>query len=89
MKMEIANALWAQSGFQINPQFLKLSKEFYDAPVDNLDFNDPRKAADTINAWVDRKTHGKIPTIVARPDRNTRLILTDAVYFKGTLDVAV
>ncbi len=83
VKMEIANALWAQSGFQINPQFLQLSKEFYDAPVDNLDFNDPRKAADTINAWVDRKTHGKIPTIVQRPDRNTRLILTDAVYFKG------
>ena len=83
VKMEIANALWAQSGFRINPQFLKLSEEFYGAPVDNLDFNDPRKAADTINAWVDRETHGKIPTIVQRPDRNTRLILTDAVYFKG------
>ena len=82
--MEIANALWAQSGFQINPQFLKQSEEFYDAAVDNLDFqSDPRKAADTINAWVNRKTHGKIPTIVQRPDRNTRLILTDAVYFKG------
>ncbi len=84
VKMEIANALWAQSGFRINPQFLKQSEEFYDAAVDNLDFQgDPRNAADTINAWVNRKTHGKIPTIVQRPDRNTRLILTDAVYFKG------
>lgn len=84
VKMEIANALWAQSGFRINPQFLKQSEEFYDAAVENLDFrNDPGKAADTINAWVDRKTHRKIPTIVQRSDRSTGLILTDAVYFKG------
>jgi serine protease inhibitor len=84
VKMEIANALWAQSGFQINPQFLKLSADFYDAAVASLDFSqDPAKAADQINAWVKRETHGKIPTIVRRPDPNTRLILTDAVYFKG------
>ena len=84
VKMEIANALWAQSGFQINPQFLKLSADYYHAAVANLDFSqDPAKAADQINAWVNRETHGKIPTIVRRPDPNTRLILTDAVYFKG------
>jgi serine protease inhibitor len=29
------------------------------------------------------RTHGKIPTIIGEPDRATRLILTDASYFKG------
>lgn len=84
VKMEIANALWAQAGFRISPQFLELSRQFYDAPVESLDFQgNPRKAADIINAWVDRRTHGKIPAIVQRPDRSTKLILTNAVYFKG------
>jgi serpin B len=84
VRIEIANALWAQSGFPINPDFLKLSERFYEAAVDSLDFaQDPQKAADTINAWVNRKTRGKIPTIVHSADRTTRLIITDAVYFKG------
>lgn len=65
-------------------QFLKLSEEFYQASVDSLDFTqDPQKAAGTINGWVNRKTHGRIPTIISNADRNTRLIVTDAVYFKG------
>jgi serine protease inhibitor len=57
---------------------------FYAAPVESVDFStDPDRAAAKINAWVNRSTHGKIPTIVKSPDPNTRLILTDAVYFKG------
>ena len=84
VRMEIANALWTQSGFPISPDFLKLNEEFYGTSVDNLDFTqDPQRAADTINAWVNRKTHGKIPTIIRKADRLTRLIVTNAVYFKG------
>jgi serpin B len=84
VQMEIANALWTQADFPINPNFLKVSRDFYAAPAEGLDFErDPLKAADTINTWVNRNTHGKIPTIIARAERNTRLILTDAVYFKG------
>ncbi len=84
VQMEIANALWAQSGFSINPGFIRLSKSFYKATVDHVDFaHDPQRAADTINAWVDRKTHGKIPTIIRSPERTARLVITDAVYFKG------
>jgi len=84
VRMEIANALWAQSGFTINPEFLKLSRDSYNAPVESLDFEkEPQKAADTINAWVDKNTRGKIPKIIKRGDPMTRLMITDAVYFKG------
>ena len=84
VQMEIANALWAQSGFPINPAFLKLSRDSYGAPVESLDFEKaPQQAADTINAWVDKNTHGKIPKIIERGDPTTRLMITDAVYFKG------
>ncbi|MFZ0887058.1 MAG: serpin family protein [Candidatus Binataceae bacterium] len=84
VQMEIANALWVQWGFPINSDFLKLSQDSYDASAQSLDFaRNPREAADTINTWVDKNTGGKIPTIVARTDPNTRLVITDAVYFKG------
>ena len=82
--MEIANALWTQSGFPINPDFLNTSRQFYDAASEGLDFEGkPDQAVAAVNAWVNKNTHGRIPTIISRVDRKTRLILTDAVYFKG------
>lgn len=84
VQMENATALWAQAGFPINPGFLKVNHDFYKASVESLDFlTNPGGAAATINAWVSRSTHHKIPSIIKRLDRNTRLIVTDAVYFKG------
>lgn len=84
VQIESANGAWAQSGFSVNPAFLKVAHQFYDATVESVDFStNPQGAADTINAWVSRSTHGKIPTMVKSPNRLTGLILTDAIYFKG------
>ena len=33
-RIEVANALWTQSGFPINPDFLKLNRDYYDASVE-------------------------------------------------------
>jgi serine protease inhibitor len=83
-QLDGANALWVQSGFSINPAFLKVAHQFYAATVESVDFStNPDGAANTINEWVSRSTHGKIPTIVKSPDPSIRLILTDAIYFKG------
>jgi serine protease inhibitor len=88
VEMEIANALWAQSGFPIEAKFLKVNQDFFDAPVESLDFEKaPKESADAINAWVSKNTRGKIPEIITTPEPLTRLILTDAVYFKGTWTV--
>jgi serine protease inhibitor len=84
VQIECANGLWTQSGFPINPGLLKVAHDFYSAPVESVDFStNPDGAADTINAWVSRSTNGKIPTIIKSPSRLTRLVLIDAVYFKG------
>ena len=48
-----------------------------------LNFDDPG-AADTINAWVNEKTHGKIDSIVDKPiDPMLVMFLINAVCFKG------
>ena len=84
VQTEIANALWVQKDFPINPDFRTVCESFYDASAASLDFvGDPTGAAAAINSWVDKNTHHRIPVLVAgiRPD--TRPMLTDAVYFKG------
>ncbi len=81
---EIANALWVRKDFPINPDFRTVCQSFYEARAANLNFvGDPKGAAAEINSWVDKNTHHRIPSIVGEIDRATRLILTDAVHFKG------
>lgn len=83
-QIEIANALWAQTGFAVRPDFLKVNQDFYRASVHSLDFmGNPQGAANTINGWVNEQTHAKIPKIVDQVTPATVLVLTDAVYFKG------
>ncbi len=84
VQTEIANALWVQKDFPINPDFRTVCESFYDASAASLDFiGDPTGAAAAINSWVDRNTHHLIPVLVAAIRPDTRLMLTDAVYFKG------
>jgi serine protease inhibitor len=84
VQLQIANALWVESGFALSPTFVDHTQNFYDATARSLDFSgDPATAAAVINAWVNRNTRGKIPTIIDKLSQQTRLVLTDAVYFKG------
>lgn len=84
VQLQIANALWVKAGFALSASFVDQTRDYYDATAQSLDFyGDPESAVKAINAWVDHNTHGKIPTIVDNLSRQTRLVLTDAVYFKG------
>ncbi|NLE83109.1 MAG: serpin family protein [Chloroflexi bacterium] len=83
--LEIANALWAQRDGHIEQDFLDLLSENYASGMHTVDFAEAQEAADLINNWARENTNGKISEI-ASPDMfnlNTRLALTNAVYFKG------
>ena len=58
----------------------------FGADVTPLDFNSP-DAARTINAWVSRRTHGHIPTIV-NSVAGAEALITNAVYFKALWEQA-
>jgi serine protease inhibitor len=79
-----ANAVWYQPGELVKPDFLALNARYFDATVGPLDFADPH-SVDVINAWADKKTHGKIPRLADGmiDPVYTRLFLANAVYFKG------
>jgi serpin B len=85
-QLNVANALWAQQGYTFLDDFLSLLKTDYDAGLNQVDFKGATEAARlTINQWVEQKTQDKIKDLLQpgalRPD--TRLVLTNAIYFKG------
>jgi serine protease inhibitor len=84
--LELANGIWYQNNFQLKPQFIADNRDYFNAELAAVDFNDPG-SANTINDWADKQTHGKITGVVSYPfPPITRMILANAIYFKGTWD---
>jgi serine protease inhibitor len=83
IKLEIANALWIDQQASLKPDFIAVNQSHYKAEVASGNFQDAATVR-KINAWVSARTHEKIPTILEPPlDPMLRLILLDAIYFKG------
>jgi serine protease inhibitor len=85
-ELVVANALWGQRDYKFLQEFLTLIKANYDGNLQQVDFvQQTEDARKTINAWVEDKTKEKIKELI-KPgvlDSMTRLVLTNAIYFKG------
>jgi serpin B len=86
-ELRTANALWSQKGHPFVPDFQRTARDVYEAALEEVDFGKaPETARRTINAWVERQTNERIrdlmPEGTVKPD--TVLVLTNAIYFKGT-----
>jgi serpin B len=82
LQLSIANSLWANREISFKHQFLKNNREFYQAQVTNLDFNN-FQSKNIINSWVREATNQKIRQIVDSINPDDVLFLINAVYFKG------
>ena len=85
-ELSVANALWGQKDFTFLEPFVSMLKTNYGAGMTPVDFNaNTEKARRTINEWVEKETREKIKDLIASGvlDTSTRLILTNAVYFKS------
>jgi serine protease inhibitor len=86
IELNIANALWAQEDYVFLRKFLKLIACNYLAALNPVDFKRAHEEArKKINAWVEQKTKDKIKELIKPGVLNsmTRLVLTNAIYFKG------
>jgi serine protease inhibitor len=79
-QLELAQAVWAQNGLTLNPDYVQRLKVDYQAELGNLDFGSP-DAPNVVNRWVDAKTHHKIPKLVDEFDPATVGYLVNATYF--------
>jgi len=85
-KLHLANALWAHREYGFLPEFIAVCQKHYQAAVQTVDFVGAlEQARQTINRWVSERTAEKIRELVPPGllDPTTRLVLTNATYFKG------
>jgi len=85
--LKTANALWAETTYPFLPDYMHTAQVSYSANATNLDFrNQPEDSRLTINRWVEDQTNNRIKDLIPPGviDALTRLVITNAVYFKGT-----
>jgi serpin B len=85
-QLNVANALWRQKGLALVKEFQSTVATQYGAGLDEADFRQsPDDARNTINAWVERQTREKIKDLIGPNvlSPQTRLVLVNAIYFKG------
>ncbi|MEN3012053.1 MAG: serpin family protein [Dictyoglomus thermophilum] len=87
-QLAIANSLWGQINYPFREDFIELIKKYYSAGFNLVDFvNDlnREKARNEINKWVEDRTNQKIKELIQKGDLTslTRLVLVNAIYFKG------
>ena len=83
--LEAANRLYVKDGFELLDDYLAKAAEHFKAEAQNVNFADEAGARKIINDWVESKTNNKIEDFIPEGllDDFTRLVLVNAVYFKG------
>lgn len=86
-ELHTADALWAEEDATFLPDYLKLMQDDYGAGLRRVDFEHaPEAVRGTINQWVAQETNNRIQNLIGPGvlTPQTRLVLTNAIYFKGT-----
>ncbi|MDT8900429.1 serpin family protein [Anaeroselena agilis] len=85
-QFRVANALWGQADYPFSKDFLELVGKYYQGGFNTVDFAaEAEKSRQIINQWVEDNTAGEIKDLLHKRDVDslTRLVLTNAIYFKG------
>ena len=85
-ELHTANALWAQQNYPFSPEYFRTVEKYYGGKVTNIDFvRDTENSRLTINKWVEEQTNNRIKDLIPQGVITplTRLVLTNAIYFKG------
>jgi serine protease inhibitor len=85
-ELRVVDRLFGEKTATFEADFLTLMKDSFGAPLEQVDFIrkwEPSRAR--INDWVEQTTKDRIVDLlpVGSLDADTRLVLTNAVYFKG------
>ncbi|KAJ3654857.1 hypothetical protein Zmor_014015 [Zophobas morio] len=82
----MANKIYLMEGYQLLPEFSNVITKNFLSEVQLLNFAANQVAATKINAWVEEKTKEQIKNLISKEALNasTRLVLVNAIYFKGS-----
>ena len=86
VKLSVANSLWPDETYKFRDDYMALILKNYGVSITPMNYEqNPGGSCETINAWVADKTQGKIKNLFQASDITdmTRLVLVNAIYFKG------
>ncbi len=86
-ELRTGNALWIQQDYPFLEDYTSKVEKYYGGKAANLDFiEETEKSRQTINSFIEEQTNNKIKDLIPSGMLNpmTRLVLTNAIYFKGT-----
>lgn len=84
-----SNALWPAMNYPILPAYIELVQSAFQAVCTPLDYQkDPELARKTINDKISLDTKDKIKQLIPQGmiDTQTRMVLTNAIYFRSSWD---
>ncbi|CAF1276465.1 unnamed protein product [Rotaria sordida] len=87
VQLKLANRLYAQKAYQLQEEYLKIVQNSFKADIKLEDFeNEGAQAVQRINTWVEQQTNNLIRNLLSIKDvtPETRLIIINSIYFKGT-----
>ncbi len=82
IQLQMANGLWVDTTLTLRPSFLQALATYYQAVANRVELGS-RQTVQAINRWVAERTQGQIDRIVDRLSREDRMVLLNAIYFKG------
>ncbi len=81
--LAIANAVWYNNRYTVNPGFASIAEDIYKSPCTAVNFADAVSAQNLIDQWVNKQTRGMIPDFKIPLGQATLSVLANALYFKG------
>ncbi|XP_077209582.1 serpin B6-like [Paroedura picta] len=84
--LRLANRLYGEATYDFLTTFTDACEKFYHADLERLNFiGKPDDSRRHINSWVEKKTENKIKNLLPEGiiDSETRMVLVNAIYFKG------
>jgi serpin B len=90
IELAVANRLFGETSLEFKPEFVDLTTKYFRAPLQPMDFKTNADGCRReINGWVEERTRTKIKDLL--PPKSitgeTRLVLANAIYFKGDWEI--
>ena len=84
--LSFANSIWANKTLHMKYRFSAVNRSYYNAMSKRLKFN--AEAVERMNEWVGKSTDGMITHIIDTLDPADKLVIMNALAFKGNWEKA-
>ncbi|KAG5672320.1 hypothetical protein PVAND_002454 [Polypedilum vanderplanki] len=83
--LKIANKIYVMKGYSVKPTFQQVATKSFNSEAEDVNFAQSKDSAGKINTWVENQTNNKIKNLISPDslDADTRMVLVNAIYFKG------